>query len=113
MIEELQLRNLSELTIHTYVKAVERFAKYFHASPERLGPEQIRQYLLYLINERKVSGSTLHVNRAVLHFLYVKTLKQSASDRESARSVTATHSHNRSLNGLHETALSRGGRCHL
>ena len=48
MIDELQLRNLSTLTADVYVKAVERFAKHFHASPERLGPEQIRQYLLYV-----------------------------------------------------------------
>jgi site-specific recombinase XerD len=85
MIEELQLRNLSHLTIEAYVKAVERFAKHFHASPERLGPEQIRQYLLFLINERKVSASTVHVNRAALHFLYVKTLKQAWFDDEIAR----------------------------
>lgn len=42
MIEELQLRNLSEQTIHAYVKAIERFAKHLNASPERLGPERIR-----------------------------------------------------------------------
>ena len=85
MIEELQLRNLSEQTIHAYVKAVERFAKHFKASPERLGPEQIRQYLLYLINERKNSANTLQVQRAALHFLYVKTLKQPWFDEEIAR----------------------------
>ena len=50
----------------SYVKAVERFAQHFHAPPERLGPEQIRQYLLYLINERKVCFNTLHVHRAAL-----------------------------------------------
>ena len=61
MIDELQLRNLSTLTADVYVKAVERFAKHFHASPERLGPEQIRQYLLYLINERKVCFNTLRI----------------------------------------------------
>lgn len=85
MIDELQLRNLSTLTADVYVKAVERFAKHFHASPERLGPEQIRQYLLYLINERKVCFNTLHVHRAALHFLYVKTLKQPWFDDEIAR----------------------------
>jgi hypothetical protein len=43
------------------LKAVERFARHFHASPEHLGPEQIRQYLLYLIHQRKVSANTLQV----------------------------------------------------
>jgi site-specific recombinase XerD len=85
MIEELQLRNLSEQTIHAYVKAVERFAKHFNASPERLGPEQIRQYLVYLIHERGNSANTLQVQRAALHFLYVKTLKRPWFDEEIAR----------------------------
>ena len=61
MIEELQLRILSPQTARVYLKAVERFARHFHASPEHLGPEQIRQYLLYLIHQRKVSANTLQV----------------------------------------------------
>jgi site-specific recombinase XerD len=85
MMEELQLRNLSEQAIHAYVKAVERFAKHFRASPERLGPEQIRQYLVYLIHERGNSANTLQVQRAALHFLYVKTLKRPWFDEEIAR----------------------------
>jgi len=85
MIEELQLRNLSTLTTHIYVKAVERFARHFKASPERLGAEQVRQYLLYLIHERKLSANTLQVHRAALHFLYVNTLKQPWFDDQIAR----------------------------
>jgi integrase/recombinase XerD len=85
MIEELQLRNLSPQTARIYLKAVERFARHFHASPERLGPEQIREYLLYLINQRKVSANSLQVHRAALHFLYVKTLKQPWFDDQIAR----------------------------
>jgi hypothetical protein len=42
MIEELPLRNLCPRTQETYVRAVERFARYCHQSPERLGPEQVR-----------------------------------------------------------------------
>ena len=37
MTEELQLRNLSPVTARMYLKVVERFAKHFHSSPERLG----------------------------------------------------------------------------
>ncbi len=85
MLEELQLRNLSTLTADVYLAAVARFAKYFRTSPERLGAEHIRQYLLYLLNERKVSNNTLQVHRAALRFLYVNTLKRPWFDETIAR----------------------------
>ena len=61
MTEELQLRNLSPITAAVYPKAVERFAKYFRQPPDRLGAEEVRQWLLYLINDRKVAAASLQV----------------------------------------------------
>jgi integrase len=84
MMEELQLRNLSPMTATTYIHLVERFARYFNQSPARLGPEQVRQYLLHLIQEKKVVASTLLVNRSALRFLYVRILKQKWFDEEIA-----------------------------
>lgn len=80
MTEELQLRNLSPVTAAVYLKTVERFAKHFRESPDRLGPEQVRQWLLHLINDRKVTATTVQVHRAALRFLYATTLKQSWFD---------------------------------
>lgn len=80
MTEELQLRNLSPVTAAVYLKAVERFANHFHASPDRLGAEQVRQWMLHLINDRKVTASSLQVHRAALRFLYATTLKPSWFD---------------------------------
>jgi integrase/recombinase XerD len=76
MLEELQLRNLSTHTAHAYVAAVERFARYFDQSPQKLGPEHVREYLLHLIRDNKAMPSTVLVNRAALRFVYVCTLKQ-------------------------------------
>ena len=76
MLEELQLRNLSTQTTHAYVAAVERFARYFDKSPQKLGPEHVREYLLHLIRDNKARPSTVLVNRAALRFVYVCTLKQ-------------------------------------
>jgi integrase/recombinase XerD len=85
MIEELQLRNLSAITKEQYVSAVERFARYFHQSPERLGPEQVRDYLLHLMNDNHATANTLLFNRAALRFVYVSTLKQRWFDEAIAR----------------------------
>ena len=87
MIEELQLRNLSPRTKETYVRAVERFAGYWHQSPERLGPEQVRQYLLHLINDHHACTNTVLFQRAALRFLYVSTLKQKWFDDETRRTL--------------------------
>src|SRR5439155_12855050 len=84
MLEELQLRNLSEATSSTYLQAVARFARYFGKSPEQLGPDYVRQYLLHLLNDKKDTWSTLQVNRGALKFLYVRVLKQSWFDEEIA-----------------------------
>ena len=64
MMEELQLRNLSPVTADTYLRVVERFARHFDQSPDRLGLEQVREYLLHLLREKKVVASTVMVNRA-------------------------------------------------
>jgi len=82
MIEELQLRNYSASTIHSYVTAVWRFTRHFHKSPELLGPEDVRQYLLHLRNVKKRAFNTLQVNRAALRFLYVRVLKRGWFDEE-------------------------------
>jgi site-specific recombinase XerD len=82
MMEELRLRNSSEETIRSYVSAVERFARYYHTSPDRMNAEQVRSYLLYLLEERKLSWPAIHVNRAALRFLYVRVLRQRWFDEE-------------------------------
>jgi integrase/recombinase XerD len=79
MTEELQLRNFSEVTIQTYIRVVHRFARHFGKSPEQLGSEQVREYLLHLLNDKGDAWSTLQVNRAALKFLYVRVLKQPRS----------------------------------
>src|SRR3954467_232834 len=76
MIGDLKLRNFSENTIHTYTRIVEEFADFFHRSPDRLGPEEIRKYLLHAVDEKKLAWSTYQVHRAALKFIYTKTLKR-------------------------------------
>ena len=54
MTEDMQVRNLALNTQRVYLEQVSWFARHFNKSPERLGPEEIRAYQIYLINERKL-----------------------------------------------------------
>lgn len=70
MIEALELRGLSPKSVKIYVDCVARFARYFGKSPEQLGAEEVRTYLLYLIHERKVAWGTYKQALAALRFVY-------------------------------------------
>jgi site-specific recombinase XerD len=80
MLDELQLRNLCANTIERYISVVQQFAHYFGKSPEKLGPEHVREYLLYLMREKNAAPNTILLCRAALRFLYLCTLKKSWFD---------------------------------
>ena len=74
MIEDMKLRNLAPRTIKVYVARVATFARHFGTSPEALGPDDVRAYLLHLVQEKHVSWSVYNQTVAALRFLYEVTL---------------------------------------
>lgn len=74
MTQDLKVRNRSARTIKTYIGHVAKFARHFGKSPAVLGPEEIRQYQVYLVRERKVSWSYFNQVVCALRFLYGTTL---------------------------------------
>jgi site-specific recombinase XerD len=76
MTEDMQVRNLALNTQTSYVQQVSLFARYFHKSPEELGPEDIRAYQVYLTNEKKLAPGSVLIAVAALRFLYKVSLKR-------------------------------------
>jgi len=75
MIDDMQLRNLAASTQRQYIAYVAGFAKYFGKSPEYLDLEAVRQYQLYLLNERKLSPESVNQYVNSIQFLYLVTLE--------------------------------------
>jgi len=76
MLEELQRRNYSEITTRKYLQYVTSFARHFGKSPDQLGPNELRSYQAYLLQERKVTPGTAVNCVAALRFFFIKTLKR-------------------------------------
>src|SRR5206468_2066427 len=45
------------------LRILEDLARYFHRPPDRLGPEQIREYTAHLFRDRKLSDNTVNLGR--------------------------------------------------
>jgi len=58
MLEDMQLRGLSARTQGCYVAAVRQLAAHYHTNPASLTDDQLRQYFLYLTNEKHVARTT-------------------------------------------------------
>ena len=76
MEADLTLAGYSPSTCKIYLLYARLFAKYHMRSPADMGEDEIRQYLLHLVQEKKVSRETYRQVRAALTFLYSVTLKR-------------------------------------
>jgi len=74
-IEDMQLHGLAPTTQRSYIHYVAEYAKYYKTSPERLDLEAVRQYELYLLNERKLSPESINTFASAVQFLYLVTLE--------------------------------------
>jgi integrase/recombinase XerD len=74
MTDDLILHNRSPKTIRLCINWVADFARHSHTSPEQLGPEHVRSYLLHLVQERQASCYVQKQARLALKFLYRVTL---------------------------------------
>ena len=133
MLEELRRRNYSHRTATAYVRIVREFAEHFHKSPDKLGPEHIRQFQAHLFQTKKLSPFTVSQYVSALRFLFVKTLRRHflteyipfpkcpkrlptvLSPEEVPRLINASPNlyHRTLLTTLYSTALRRAELCRL
>lgn len=75
LLDDMRMRNLSVHTQDAYVRAVTQFARHFNRSPDQLGREHVREYLLHLIKLGR-AWDTYNQARCALHFFYRVTLSK-------------------------------------
>jgi integrase/recombinase XerD len=61
MLDDLQMAGVSARTQQAYLGAVRGLAKHFHLSPDKISENQLRQYFLFVKNEKKLSAGSLYV----------------------------------------------------
>ena len=77
-IRELVIRGTSPRTQEAYVRAVYFVAKHYHKAPDQLSDEELKNYVFYLAQEKKLSASTLNQVVSALRFFYRTVLQRSA-----------------------------------
>jgi len=76
MIEDMQVRGLSPRTQESSVREVSQLALHYGKSPDLLTDEDLRQYFLYLRNEKPASRSSCTVALCAIKFLFERTLQR-------------------------------------
>jgi integrase/recombinase XerD len=74
MHQDLQLAGLADSTQKMYLRAVRQLATHVNKPPGRITESEVRDYLLYLKNERKYSPSSLKIAASGIVFFYNYTV---------------------------------------
>lgn len=74
MIADMQLHGLAVRTQESYLSAVILLARYYHQSPDQINEEELRQYFLYLKNEKHAARNTCTLALCGIKFFYQHTL---------------------------------------
>jgi site-specific recombinase XerD len=76
MTADLELRGFASTTKKEYLRRAQNFVAHYKRPPTELGEQQVREFLLYLVNERKTGSATQHMYVAAIKFLYGTTLNR-------------------------------------
>jgi len=75
-LEDLQLHGFAERTQESYMRAVRLLAYHYHKAPDKISEEELRQYFLYLKNDKQWSRASMTISICGIKFFFEHTLKQ-------------------------------------
>jgi site-specific recombinase XerD len=76
MLEDMQLHGFSKGTQKNYMDAVRTLANHYQRRASRLTEEQVRDFFLFLVNEKKLASPTIKLYYYGIKFFFEKTLEQ-------------------------------------
>lgn len=88
MHQDLQLAGLAEGTQTAYLRVVRQLAAHFRKAPDKITEHELREYLLYLKNERHYQPSSLKIAASGIIFFYTHTVPRLADAPENPLSST-------------------------
>jgi len=74
--DELVRRNYATTTRESYLRIVESFRRRTGGRLDRVGPDDLRRYQIYLLEERKLAVGTVVAEIAALRFFFLRVLKR-------------------------------------
>src|SRR6266498_472862 len=76
MTKDLQLRGITPGTQKKYLREVSIMANYFNKPLEDVGEKEVKDYLVHMLETRKLSRGTYRTYVAGIKFLYKTTLNR-------------------------------------
>jgi integrase/recombinase XerD len=74
MVEDMQLHGFAIRTQEAYLSAVSQLAKHYHKPPDQITEDELRQYFLFLKNEKHVARNTCTIALCGIKFFFERTL---------------------------------------
>lgn len=84
LIDEIQLRGFSPHTKDSYLRTVTGLARYYHRSPDQIGDDEIKAYLLHRLRDEQLAASSMIVTVSGLRFFYGQVLQRPTTAIEQA-----------------------------
>lgn len=72
---ELIISGKSEKTQKAYMHYIKKASEYYHKNPRAITSEEVKNYIYYLIRERKLSYSCINVAYCSLKFFFEKVMQ--------------------------------------
>ena len=85
MIEDLRLRGRAQNTIDTYVRCVRKLVEWAGVAPSKIDATIVRAFLLYLMDERRLSAASHGVYVGAIVFFFTVTLRRAEVVADIAR----------------------------
>ena len=74
MLQKLKILGYSMNTQKLYLEHITKFVAFHNMSPDKIGKEEIYAYQIHLVEQAKLSYSTLKIAVSALRFFYNKVL---------------------------------------